>query len=343
VTLRRGRLGYLRAFGLAAVAAVTGLAIAGCSSPAGPVDTASGAYHGLTIAEAEAGYSSYITVSDAAAAQGNSVEGLSVVSYVQWAVVHGQYAALATARLPVPRYHYGQPVFYVPALTSYPQWFVVAVPTSTEAGHPGAAVNTIMVFERFAPDQPWMVNGTATLHQALPAIARDSHGYATAVTTTDPSVLLRPDVVGATQAALVDEGPANASAAVIASGPQTTGLYAAQAADGKAAAAQHLQYIWLLGGTDYPQFQLRTADGGALVFYGMYLNTTTQHPNGDLGSPIRVPAQYNALATPPVVGDHGEVVNWSLEYVAADPPVTAHNAKVEVIAVGGAPTFVHAW
>jgi hypothetical protein len=344
VTLRRGRLGYLGAFGLAAVAVVTGLAVAGCSSPATPVEPGTSAYHGLTIAQAEAAYNSYITVSDAAAAQGNSAQGLSVVGYVQWAVVHGQYTALAAAGIPVPRYHYGQPVFYVPGLASYPQWFVVAVPV-TEAGDPSAtAVNTIMLFERLLPGQPWMLNGTAALQQALPPIARDSHGYATAVTATDQSVLLRPDVVGATQAAVVDEGPANAAAAVIASGPQTTGLYTTQAAYGTTQSRKGLQYQWLLEGTTFPQFQLRTADGGALVFYGMYLNTQTQYPNGGSGKPIPMPAQYSPLQAPPIgIGYHGVAINWSYEYVAADPPLTAHNAKVKVIAAGGAPTYAHAW
>jgi hypothetical protein len=309
------------------------------------VDAVTGAYHGLTLAEAQAAYSWYTSVSDAAAEQENSLESLLVAGDVQWAVVNGQYTAWAMAGTPVPQYHYGQPVFYVPALTSFPQWFVATVPVSTEAGgRSGAPVNTIMVFERSLPGQPWTVNGTAALDRPLPPIARDSQGYATAVTTTDPSVLVRPDVVGATQAAVVDEGPANPAAAVMASGPQTTGLYAAQAAYGDAQAAKGLHYQWLLEGTDFPQFQLRTADGGDLVFYGMYLNTATEHPNSLAGAVIPMPAQYRALQAGPVgIGYHGVAVNWSYEYVAVDPPLTAANAKVAVIAAGGGVTFAHAW
>jgi hypothetical protein len=346
VTLRRRRLWNPGIFGLAALAAVTGLAMAGCSSPPPPANAVTGGDQSLTIAEAEAGYNSYITVSNQAAAQGNSVQGLSVVGDVQWAVVSGQYTALTAADMPVPQYHYGQPVFYVPALTSYPQWFVVTVPISTEAaGTPGAPVNTAMVFERSGQGQPWTLNGTAALgDQALPTVARDSHGYAIAVTTTDTSLVLSPNVVGATQAAVVDEGSANAAAAVIADGPQTTGLYATQVAYGKVQAGKGLQYQWLLEGTDFPQFQLRTKDGGALVFYGMYLNTTNEYPNGGSGKPIPMPAQYRPLQAAPIgIGYHGVAVNWSYEYVAADPPLTAHNAKVHVIAVGGGPTFAHAW
>ena len=53
----------------------------------------------------------------------------------------------------------------------------------------------------------------------------------------DPSLLLPPDLVGATQAAVVDEGPAAPAAAVIGTGPQTTGLYTTQDAQGNSATA----------------------------------------------------------------------------------------------------------
>ena len=122
--------------------------------------------------------------------------------------MHAQYTALATSGAPVPQYRYGTPTFYVPALSSYPQWFVVTVPVTTATGAQQApAVNTVMAFERSAPDEPWTLNGSAVLDQPLPAIARDSDGYAINVSTKDTSLLLPPNVVGATQAAVVDEGP----------------------------------------------------------------------------------------------------------------------------------------
>jgi hypothetical protein len=323
---------------------VTALAAGGCA-PAAPASAVTGASHGFTLAEAEAAYGSYLTVSDTAAAQGDPTQGLADVAYAQWAVVHAQYTALASPGTPVPRYRYGHPVFYVPALTGYPQWFVVAVPRTAEvAGHPGTTVNTIMVFERRKPGLAWMLDGSAVLDQGLPVIARDRDGYATALATSDTGLLLRPEVVGPTQAAVVDDGPASAATAVVASGPLTTGLYAAQAAQARAAAAHGLQYQWLLMGATFPRFALRTAGGGALVLYAMYLNTTTQHPNAAKGPPIPVPAQFSPLlADPTELGLHGVVGNWTYEYAAIDPPLTAHNAKVDVIAAGGGPTYGHAW
>jgi hypothetical protein len=337
--------GYLGVLALVALAAATVLAAAGCTSAAAPASAATGTQHSLTIAEAEAAYGSYLPASDAAAVQGNETQGEENVAYAQWAIVHSQYTALATARTPVPRYRYGQPVFYVPALAGYPQWFMVAVPRTTMMnGGPGSTANTIMVFERHRKDLPWTLDGAAELDQALPTIARDKDGYAVDVRTIEPDLLLRPDVLGATQAAVVDEGPASAAAAVIASGPLTTGLYATQNAQASAATAQGLVYQWLLQGSAFPQFELRTVGGGALVMYSMYLETTIEHYGLASGSPIPVPAEFvPLLAAPTEIGYHAVSANWTFEYAAVDPPATARNAKVQVIAGGGGPTYGHAY
>jgi hypothetical protein len=181
------------------------------------------------------------------------------------------------------------------------------------------------------------------LDQPLPAIARSSDGYAIDVSTTDSSLLLRPDVVGATQAAVVDDGPASPAATVVGGGPQTTGLYAAQSTWAHAEQAQGLQYQWLLEGAPFPEFELRTADGGALVLYGMYLNTTTEHPNLRAGSPIQVPAGISPLfAEPTEIGYHALWANWTYQFAAIDPPSNAHNAKLQIIGWQGAPTYGHA-
>lgn len=344
MTHRRRRTWVGTAIGSAALAVATLLAVQGCA-PAAPAQAASPAHYGLTRAQAEAAYSSYLAASDAAAAAGNQTLGLTIVADAQWSQVRGQYTTLASTGTAVPRYRYGTPVYYVPTLTGYPRWFMVAVPRSPGPGaHPGGAVKTIMVFERRAADLPWRLNGTAVLGKALPAIARDRDGYAIDVPSTDPSLLLRPDVVGATQAAVVDDGPGSVAAAVIGGGPQTTGLYAAQAALASSAQAGGVHYRWLLQGAPFPQFGLRTADGGALVLYGMFLNTTTEHANLAAGSPIPVPAGFSPLlAAPTEIGYHAVYANWTYQYAAVDPPLTAHHAKIDVIAAYGAPSYGHAY
>ena len=333
----RIRLTYLGVLGSAALA----VALGGCSEAAAPAKAVTSAEHSLTIAQAQAAYRSYVRTSTAAAEQGDVTRGLATVADGQWAIVHAQYKALATTGTPVPQYSYGTPTFYVPALSSYPQWFVVAVPVTAATGAQQApTVNTVMAFERSAPDEQWTLNGSAVLDQPLPAIARDGDGYAINVSTKDTSLLLPPDVVGATQAAVVDEGPTAPAAAVIANGPQTTGLYTTQAAQNNSYTAQGLSYQWLLEGAAVPQFDLRTTDGGALVIYTMYLNTTIEHPGNVFGPPIPIPANFTPIANPSTAtGAHGVAANWTYEFATVDPPATAHSAKAEVIASSGAPTF----
>jgi len=350
VTLRRGKSGarrtprYLGVLGSAALAAT--VVLGGCTHAATPTNAVSGSEHALTLAEAQATYIAYITASTEAAKQGDATQGLERAGDEQWAILHAQYTALATTGTPVTQYSYGKPVFYVPALPNYPLWFVVAVPVRTDTdGNLGPAVNTLMVFQRFIPSRPWTLDGSAVLDQPLPAIARDSDGYATAFSAADSSLLLPPDLVGATQAAVVDEGPTAPAAAVIGSGLQTTGMYAVQNAQGNAASVRGLNYQWLLEGASYAQYELRTTDGGALVLYAMYLNTTTEHPGNVSGSPIPVAADVIPLlpASAAKVGHKGVNANWTFEFAAIDPPQTAHGAKVEVIGGSGAPTYGHTY
>ena len=343
VTLRRG----LGAVGSAALAALAALGVAACAAaaPAAQVHTATGAYHRLTLARAQKIYDSYVAVSDAAAVNQDEEQAESDVAFGQWSIVHSQYTALATAGTPIPSYRYGHPTFYVPTLATFPEWFVVAVPrTTVTGGQAGPTVNTVMLFDRPAPALRWALNGSAVLGQPLPPIVRDKDGYAIAVPNDDSKLVLRPDVVGATQSAVVDEGPASPAAAVIGAGPQTTGLYQAQSAQARSVTAQGLQYQWLLEGANCPQFELRTAGGGALLMYTMNLDTNTEHLSGRAGPPIGVPLLFSPLlASPNEVGTHGVAANWTYEYAAIDPLPTAHNAKVTIIGTGDAPTYGVAW
>jgi hypothetical protein len=202
-----------------------------------------------------------------------------------------------------------------------------------------------MLFAREKKTEDWTLSGTAVLSRPLPAIARNADGYAVPVSSRDSSLLLRPDVVGATQAAVVDDGPSSPAAAVIAAGPLTTGLHVAQAARAAAAQRRGLQYQWLLQGAPYPQVGLRlVGSGGALIMYGMNLNTSTEHPNLVAGSPIGVPTEFKPmLAEPTEVGYHAVLANWAYQFAAIDPGATARGGKLEVIGSQRGPSFGHAY
>ncbi len=321
------------------------LSVQGCDAGTS-AEAVSHRAHDLTIAQARAVYQTYLTTSDTAAQQGNPTAGLSDVSDAQREVVHGEYKALASSGVPVPRYRYGTPDFYVPALSGYPRWFVVVVPRRPLGSSADVGVTALMVFDQKEAGAGWTLNGTAALGpgQKLPAISRGSDGYAIALNTHDQSFLLLPAVVGATQAAVVDDGPASPAAAVIAAGDSTTGLYARQSAYADGQSANGLQYTWLMQGASFPVFGLRLTDGSGLVLYGLFLNTTNEHPNLVKGTPIPVPANFTPLlAARTEVGYHAVYANWTYQFAAIDPPATAHGGKLTVIAATGGPSYGHAY
>jgi hypothetical protein len=345
VTHGKGWTSAATAIGAAALAAVTLLSVQGCA-PAQDADAVTPTSHSVTFADARAAYQTYLKVSDAAAATSDQASALAVVTSAQWAQTRSQYTALITAGTPVPRYQYGTPTFYVPALSGFPQWFVVSADRTTVTGKkPGKTDSTLMLFARQKATEDWTLSGTAVLSRPLPAIARYADGYAVPVSTKDSTLLLRPDVAGATQAAVVDDGPSSPASAVIAAGPQTTGLHAAQSARAAAEQARGLQYQWLLQGAPFPQVGLRLAgSGGALIMYGMYLNTSNEHPNLVAGPPIPVPAEFTPLlAEPTEIGYHAVFANWAYQFAAIDPPASAHGAKLDVIGAQSGPSYGHAY
>jgi len=337
---------------VAAVAVVAMLSVQGCD--AGTAAQAETDVHDVTISQAQSVYQTYLTSSDTAAQQGNATTGLADVADAQWEILHGQYTALAASKIPVPRYQYGTPTFYVPGQEGYPHWFVVSVPRH-QVGQVGseASATTLMVFGQVKAGTNWLLDGTTALQpgQRVPAIPVDATGYATALSTRDPNLLLPPDVVGATQAAVVDDGPASVDSRLVEDSPDTTGLYATQSAAAATEHANGLNYSWQMLGAAFPVFALKLTDGGALVLYGLYLNTINEHGanpttgNAAQGAPIPVPSDFVPLTGPPVTeaGDHAVSANWTYQYAAIDPSGSASNAKISVIAATGGPSYAHAY
>ena len=109
---------------------------------------------------------------------------------------------------------------------------------------------------------------------------------------------------------MVDDSPASAAAKAVAAGPLTAAMY--QAARDRSGTGLQVPggdvYQWDMEGAAYPAFALRTADGGALVLYAMYLDSTVAVPSyldeGDPinpGPPIEIPLDLSPLlpANPP--------------------------------------------
>jgi len=323
------------------------LSVQGCSTTA----SAGTSVTGPTPASALGVFNSFVTAEKVALANHNELLALSLLAGSQYDITAAAYTAATTAGHPVTGPVYGRPTLYVPKLTAYPQWFMATVPESAAPG--GPARTALLVFDRLDAETTWALSGSVLLNPGVPApkVAADSAGYATAVPSADSTLKLRPDVVGATHATVVDDGPSSAAAPAVQAGPQTTGLYQSNAAIARQAAAQKTTYSWELEGTSYPSFALRTTDGGAVVFYTMTLATSVVpaqpaaqgKTQGKTKLPVvPVPAALQGLVPaghPPFL--HGLTVDSTFSYLAVDPAGTAQTAKLQVIGAGGVPTYVH--
>ena len=365
--------------GLAALAAA--LTVAGCTSAPAPAAQAAdasartAAAPAITAAQAGQVWDRYLAASTAAGTHDDEL--LAAVTGVQRTVLatalgrhpvvitgtaagpsSGAYHSTLEIRLGYPARSYGRPVFYLPERAAYPRFFVAsAVQTLSGTAAPGRQPATpadgasvpadgtaLLMFEQASAGARWLLASSSELAagQAVPKLATDRAGYTPVVWPAAAALLAPPGDVGPLQAAVVDDGPASAAARVVASGPLTTGLYQdAVSHSGGLTAPPGDHYQWELSGTSYPEFALRTAAGGALVFYAMTLTTTVAVP-GYLGraDPVRsgLPIQVPAMLLPLLpAGQGAPLVQLSsgqlLSFAAIDP--APGTARVRVIAMGG--------
>ena len=348
----------LLAWAGAALALTAALAAAGCTST--PAATSGGAQAGstpeVTTAQASQVFASYLAVAGHAASTGDASLALSRVTGIQKLTITTQLKAAASGTGALARYRYGIPAFVLPQQDGYPRWFVASVTRSLvgQQESPGGTAGlslaptgqVLMVFQQASETAPWLLSSTSQLPAgvSVPPLATDSAGYVATVPLSSGTQLARPDSTGALQAAVVDDGPASPATKVVAAGNLTTGIYAAARVAQTPPAGDI--YQWQLEGSHYPNFALRTADGGALVFYGMYLDSAVEVPavlnKGVVkpGPPITVPGYLTFLLKP---GQSAPKVRLSTEqllsFAAVDPPASQASgpaaAKIQVIAIGG--------
>ena len=167
----------------------------------------------------------------------------------------------------------------------------------------------LMLFEQSTAAGPWQLASVSQFPagMTLPRLATDKNGYIPQVPLTSTGLLAQPYATGPLQAAVVDDGPASAAAKAVAAGSLTTAMY--QAARDRSGTGLQVPrgdvYQWDMEGAAYPAFALRTADGGALVLYAMYLNSTVAVPSYinkadpiDPGPPIEVPSTCPCCSPP---------------------------------------------
>ena len=255
-------------------------------------------------------------------------------------------------------YTYGTPTFYLPEPTGYPRFFVADVTRAAKGINPADGIATwvggtevpvdgpvLMLFQQSTATGPWRLASVSQFPSGMtfPRLAADKNGYIPQVPLTSTALLAQPYATGPLQAAVVDDGPASAATEAVAAGrspPPCTRAPSTAPGTGLQAPRGDV-YQWAMEGTAYPAFALRTAGGGALVLYAMYLNSTVAVPSYinkadpiDPGPPIEVPDGLSRLLpadqpTPRVQLEAQEL----LSFAAIDPP--AGTSKIQVIAIGG--------
>jgi hypothetical protein len=358
-----------------ALAVTAALAVAGCTSAAAGT-TASSANTGgapvLTQTQAAQAFDAYVAASNQAGATDDGKLALSVVTGAQQSLVSATlksqsasstscdtsaYCSTLSIKL-VGQYAYGTPTFYLPEPAGYPRFFVAdvtralavkGVSKDATVSVGGAQVpvdgQALMVFEQSAAAGPWQLASVAQFPSGttLPSLATDKNGDIPQVPLTSTELLAQPYATGPLQAAVVDDGPASAAAKAVQAGPLTTGLY--QAARDRADSGLEVPagdvYQWSMEGTPYPAFALRTADGGALVLYAMYLNSTVAVPGYfddaspvEPGAPINIPPDVLPLLPSGHPSSRIRLEAQSLfSFAAIDPAATS--SKITVLAIGG--------
>ncbi|MBG0828120.1 hypothetical protein HS041_10100 [Planomonospora sp. ID67723] len=169
-----------------------------------------------------------------------------------------------------PRYTWGEPRLLVPRLEQGPGWFAAVVDRREEGGESRPVMLTVT---RQGEDD-WRISSLSLLDSAIPGIAQDAEGYATALGGDDPGVQISPRLMAPLHATTAEEGSAGFAAGLIAEGPHTT----AHATEITATRAEEkdscLGYGSIFAAAGYPVHALRTSDGGALIAYSLIRTTT---------------------------------------------------------------------
>ena len=207
------------------------------------------------------------------------------------------------------------PAFYIPreAASVYPHWFVAKVTyvyPQNPANTPGPGY---VLFTQASPDAAWkdaLEPNILTGSAPLPKIAADAHGYAepASVAPGTSGLSVAPDHL-----AMVTAGALDGSAAAQITVPDNLqdqkdqAFWRSRLPQGSTDTDTHLQVPGAVYG-------LRTADGGALLFYTVTAQLTLAPPAGQ-SFQITIPGYYSPAST-----QTRAVVGYIDQFAAYDPP-----------------------
>jgi hypothetical protein len=254
-----------------------------------------------------AGYTAGISAADARLSP--AVLG-TVAAQGSYALMAGYYRQLAATRArPPAAYAPRSARFYIPLEPSaYPHWFAVQVVNETSGRKPAVLGTQYLVFVRPSAGAPWKEADQPYVLGTPPAIMLSPAGYATAVGDGAAGLAVAPSqIAAATASSLNGRGPVPAPGNL--------------AEDAEAAGWRHglgrgASVSLTHAAAGYPVFGLRTAGGGALLFYSDTAQLTAR-PARHGTIRLSVPGYYNGRKRV-----RGASLGYLDQFAAYDPPAT---------------------
>lgn len=164
-----------------------------------------------------------------------------------------------------PKYQplaFSDPRYLIPRQVGWPKFFVADVATNRDKNS-----RWLLVFRHSAPGQPWKASYVASVRTAaLPEFARDKDGNAEAVGLGGTDLLVQPGQLSQSYATYLTSG----GDGVFADGASTSQLRADRGAHAKTPNSVTQYADQPASSGDYTPVALRTADGGALVFFASH-------------------------------------------------------------------------
>ncbi|MEU5212212.1 hypothetical protein [Streptomyces sp. NPDC020742] len=189
-----------------------------------------------------------------------------------------------------PALEFKDPHVTVPKQAGWPKYFIADAASNRPDGNGGNA-RWFLVFSRNGIDEQWRATYVAQFkHNKAPELKTDADGFAEAVPAGSSSgLMVAPGKLSSAYADYLNTGKGDR----FAPGPQTDAWRAKRAKDANQVGAR---IQWEDSAAGYPPVALRTADGGALVFFSTFYH---QLKTVSTGSVITVPANLQGLMEGP--------------------------------------------
>ncbi|UWE08763.1 hypothetical protein [Actinacidiphila bryophytorum] len=153
--------------------------------------------------------------------------------------------------------------YLIPRQVGWPKYFVVDTATNR-----GSTSRWLLVFRRAAAGAPWKASYVAAVATAdMPKFAQDKDGYAVPLGLAGTDLLVQPGQLSAQYSTYLG---GSGGSDVFAEGPSTSQLRSDRNAHAKNANSVTQYADQAASGGDFTPVALRTADGGALVFFASH-------------------------------------------------------------------------